>query len=337
MSCPAGLSAGFSPRQQSSVGEPCPPCVCRGFTLVELLLVIAIIGILVALLLPAVQAAREAARRMQCTNNLKQIVMGWHNYWDTHAGNFIGHTHSGGPNYGTTGLQQHTWIPRVWPYMEQEVLADSYSFETPWFQNHLGQLHMAPMQSRVGWYYCPSDRSGAMCTVDANHRARGSYLINFGNDWLWNNVAPTYKRDSFLGAPFILNKFQNISAIRDGLSNTLLLSEGRIVSSDTSRGAWGSFFDPRDATQMFMTLMTPNSSVPDQLFDSGCCWGQPCDGATPDLCFRATGYDQYRAARSYHPGGVNAALCDGSVRFFPDTISAKVWVSLGATHSGATF
>ena len=307
----------------------------RAFTLVELLVVIAIIGILIALLLPAVQAAREAARRMQCTNNLKQMMLGWHNYADNYKGNFLGTTHTNGP--WANGLRQHTWVPRLWPYTEQQALAADYHYGTEWYEDAAGNLHMAPLESQVDWYYCPSNRRGAMCTRDANHRARGNYLINYGNDWLWDgNGAPTYKREQFRGAPFIMNKIQNLSSVVDGLSNTLFMSEGLIVDSDSNAGAWGSFLDPRDTTNMFMTLQTPNSSLPDSIYDSGCCWGDPCDGAIPGLCIRAPGYDQYRAARSRHTGGVNAGLGDGSIHFFSNTISEDNWVALGSSEGGET-
>lgn len=307
----------------------------RGFTLVELLVVIAIIGVLVALLLPAVQQARESARRMQCTNNLKQIMLGFHSYFDVNRETFIGHTHDNPAN--NKGLKQHTWVPRLWPYMEQGVLAERYAFETHWYLDANSALNMAPLAAPVNWYYCPSDRPGAMCTADANHRVRGNYLINFGNDWLWHpDLPPPHKDLSFRGAPFRMNEFERLSGITDGLSNTVFISEGLIVSSDSSKGAWGSFVDPRDATCMFMTIQTPNSSVPDSINNGQCCFGNACDGVPPELCVLATGNDQYRAARSRHPGGVGASLGDGSVRFVTDTVSSEVWIALGSSSGGET-
>jgi len=231
----------------------------------------------------------------------------------------------------------HTWVPRLWSYTEQAALAADYSFNTEWYLNAAGVLYMAPLQAKVDWYYCPSDRKGAMWTADANHRVRGNYLINYGNDWLWDrNSEPTYKRAQFRGAPFIMNKIQNFSTITDGLSNTVFMSEGRVVEGDSNRGAWGSFVDPRDTTNMFMTLQTPNSSTPDSINNGQCCSGAPCEGATPGLCIQATagGYDQYRAARSRHTGGVNAGLGDGSVHFFSNTISEENWVALGSSQGG---
>ncbi|MGL6194077.1 MAG: DUF1559 domain-containing protein [Thermoguttaceae bacterium] len=305
----------------------------KGFTLVELLVVIAIIGILIALLLPAVQAAREAARRMQCSNNFKQMMLGWHNYADNHGGSFLGTTHAGAP--WANGMTGHTWVPRLWPYMEQTALASDYAFGTEWYLNAQGQLYMNPLYGKVDWYWCPSDRKGAMFTNDANTRCRGNYLINYGNDWLWDGDAPpNYKREQFRGAPFIMNKIQSLSSITDGLSNTVFMSEGIVADSDSSPGAWGAFMDPRDTTNMFMTIQTPNSSTPDSLYDSGCCAGDPCHGSIPGLCIRAPGYDQYRAARSRHTGGVNAGKGDGSVHFYSSTINADVWVAIGSSQGG---
>jgi prepilin-type processing-associated H-X9-DG protein len=133
-----------------------------------------------------------------------------------------------------------------------------------------------------------------------------------------------------------MNLVQNFNSITDGLSNTVFMSEGIVADTDTSPGAWGAFLDPRDTTNMFMTLHTPNSLVPDRLYHSGCCAGKPCDGSIPGLCNVATGYDQYRAARSRHPGGVNGGMGDGSVRFFPNTISEEAWIAIGSSQGSET-
>ncbi|MGL4943557.1 MAG: DUF1559 domain-containing protein [Thermoguttaceae bacterium] len=302
---------------------------------------IAIIGVLVALLLPAVQAAREAARRMQCTNNVKQIMLGWHNYFDIASGNFLGVTHEAGGTsqpLGVNGFKSHTWVPRLWSYTEQQALADKYAWNTEWYLDANGALFMEPLAAKVDWYYCPSDRRGAIYAADANIRARGNYLVNYGNDWVWEPTKTSFpfKHDTFRGAPFVMNLIQNISSVTDGLSNTMFVSEGIVTSSDSDFGAWGAFLDPRDATNMYMTLLTPNCSSPDSLFDGTCCGGKVCQGAIAGKCVTAGGNDQYRAARSRHPGGVTVGMGDGSVRFFPNTIASDVWIAVGSTKGNET-
>src|SRR5262245_44336995 len=129
-----------------------------GFTLVELLVVIAIIGVLVALLLPAVQAAREAARRSQCTNNMKQIVLGCHNFHDTYGTvpNIVSYTPVGGG--GTTGGfgAGWGWLPFMLPYVEQKALFDTINFNTNVCCNSLKQVHNAIIPA----FSCPSDPLG---------------------------------------------------------------------------------------------------------------------------------------------------------------------------------
>src|SRR3954463_10324655 len=97
-----------------------------GFTLVELLVVIAIIGVLVALLLPAVQSARESSRRMQCTNNVKQWVLAMHTYADTNG------TLPYGPREAPS-TNRHSWVPLLWPYIEQQNLYTQYSFNVGFY------------------------------------------------------------------------------------------------------------------------------------------------------------------------------------------------------------
>jgi len=130
----------------------------RGFTLVELLVVIAIIGVLVALLLPAVQAAREAARRSQCTNNMKQIVLGCHNFHDTYGTvpSIVSYTPTGGG--GTTGGfgAGWGWLPFMLPYVEQKPLFDSINFNTNVCCKSLAAVHDASISA----FTCPSDPLG---------------------------------------------------------------------------------------------------------------------------------------------------------------------------------
>ena len=126
------------------------------FTLVELLVVIAIIGVLVALLLPAVQAAREAARRSQCSNNLKQIGLGVHNYADAHRVMPAGNYHS---VFGS-------WLVHLLPYVEQQMLHQQYSNEgmagypaTGVRYGHAQNLPVTRTQLKV--YTCTSDTKSA--------------------------------------------------------------------------------------------------------------------------------------------------------------------------------
>ncbi|HPP54107.1 MAG TPA: DUF1559 domain-containing protein, partial [Thermoguttaceae bacterium] len=180
----------FSPGRKYNTFRP----VLHGFTLVELLVVIAIIGILIALLLPAVQAAREAARRMQCTNNLKQIGLAFHNYHSAFNTFPLGYGPMVVP-YGSGQSQppgcgggEWAWPLRLWPYMEQAALAQNI----PWHINYAGHpnpdyRHIAGAQ--IATFQCPSDPGasrpwnddGSCYTADTNWKnGRISYGGNFG-------------------------------------------------------------------------------------------------------------------------------------------------------------
>src|SRR5438309_8362548 len=125
----------------------------QAFTLVELLVVIAIIGVLVALLLPAVQSAREASRRMQCTSQVKQWVLAMHNYHDTNL------VLPYGPREAPT-TNRHSWVPALWPYIEQQALYSQYTFSVGFYlpPNTTAQSTLTgPTGQRVKIYYCASD------------------------------------------------------------------------------------------------------------------------------------------------------------------------------------
>jgi prepilin-type N-terminal cleavage/methylation domain-containing protein/prepilin-type processing-associated H-X9-DG protein len=328
----------------------------RGFTLIELLVVIAIIAVLIALLLPAVQAAREAARRAQCTNNLKQIGLGVMNY-ESAIGCFPP---------GEKGCCWGTWGVFILPFIEQQALYNSWNTSgdnsTAGIANnadgnfrYAGVCNTTVTYTQINSYMCPSDPNAGMA------RSGGiryhNYAVNYGNGDQAQNPAESFPAQSnpniivaFNGAPFtdmgspniditgfaagmISTTPSKIASITDGLSNTLMASELRIVSPPNDlRGYtwWG-------PSASFNTSITPNSTYPDVMGNGGCGstsppLNPPCNNG---LTFTGSGNTEvYLGARGFHPGGVNAAMCDGSVKFFKNTINLVTWMAVGSSKGG---
>jgi prepilin-type N-terminal cleavage/methylation domain-containing protein/prepilin-type processing-associated H-X9-DG protein len=298
----------------------------RGFTLVELLVVITIIGILIALLLPAVQAAREAARRMQCSNNLRQVALAMHNY----------HTTQKSLPVGAWGCCWGTWMTTMLPYIERDNLAQVWKPG----QTYASTSNVTITKYRITLYTCPTDNlvSHSNWSGVTSH----NYGANFGNTgYPANGAGPvSINKVTFAEAPFYMSsnptdqkglysirpKVASFSAISDGLSNTLLVSETVQGIGTDLRGFtwWG------NAT-WFHTYLTPNSPQPDVMeFATYCDSTQnpPCTGPF------TTAMPMTMAARSRHPGGVNATLCDGSTRFVGDQIDGGTWRALGTSKGG---
>ena len=324
-------------------------------------MVITIIGILIALLLPAVQAAREAARRMQCSNNAKQIALALHSY---HAafGQF-----APGDGYYARPLSypdlngagpQWSWVARILDYAEQQNLASTID----WTDN-AGWPGLTKTLELVGRqipaFQCPSDPSAAVrwnesgaCLQGLNPPCGGtmkvsrmSYGGNYGIGKQW--ASPTTSR---VNGVFYPNSNTSIADIRDGTSNTLLISEIVPGGEGMSRGQWsymegpvfmvGDFINSGDYPNS-PTIYTPNSATSDLTR-----WCDSDDGAAgaaaPCLKGSATyggtqtiGLDLH-ASRSVHPDGVTSGLCDGSVRFVSNNITSAVWKALGTPAGGET-
>jgi prepilin-type N-terminal cleavage/methylation domain-containing protein/prepilin-type processing-associated H-X9-DG protein len=321
----------------------------RAFTLVELLVVITIIGILIALLLPAVQAAREAARRMQCSNNLKQAILAAHSFNEA-KGMFPMGVRNRNPAALMGGGPVTSWAISIMPYMEYGNIynllgADLQPPPAPLPPDWSANSDRAA-QTVISALMCPSDPPGcfgALPSAGVNQDwTRSNYTACFSADGTYaepgvpdsgdggancNNQA-SYNPSVTSGkrALFNINVRKTLDDVTDGTSNTVALSEtiqGPDKSQDV-RGTWWGFWGYHHTH-----MVAPNSPLPDRTP----LWRDPAKiPCQPSSCLSTAAI----AARSYHPGGVNVAMADGSGRFIIDGIDQSTWVALGSINGGET-
>ncbi|MDG3005677.1 DUF1559 domain-containing protein [Paludisphaera mucosa] len=324
----------------------------RGFTLIELLVVIAIIAVLIALLLPAVQAAREAARRMQCTNNLKQLGLGVHNY-ESIAGAFPPTCVLRGS--GSTVAMWLGWSVqgRILPLLEQGAMYNAINFD---FSGE-SAVNLTVSTQRVDMFICPSEVDSS--PVPGESGVVGTYGFVMG-DWLvWGGFTGPVNRSAF--GP---NASRRLAEFRDGLSQTLIASEGK-AKQPLLRDCGGlaninrpDSIPPPNAAPMTVAPEYAGGSCQlnrghtewsdGQSHQTGVTTAWPPNFRTPgysasprpdlDLVGQREkkGGPTYSAvtARSYHPGGVEGLFGDGSVRFIRDAVNGETWRALGTIASG---
>ena len=303
----------------------------RAFTLIELLVVIAIIAILIGLLLPAVQAAREAARRMQCINNLKQLGLALHNYQSVHDQFPIGVYRVPATGLNLPSGYKAVFVVGILSFIEQGNLFNSYNMNLLFNTADNATTRLTTIQV----YQCPSDEAQifnqASGTTFVPMDVKGSYGLNWGINNYWNQGAGNGQA----AAPFYMGYGAKIAAITDGTSNTLGMMEMRQAPSPNGNppaiDRRARLWNDDSVNYQISTILAPNSRSP----DFGVCVNDvtqalPCQVDTNS----ADSLTFYMGARSRHPGGVNALFCDGSVRFIKDTVGLPVWQALSTMNGG---
>lgn len=275
----------------------------KGFSLVELLVVVAIVGIVIAITLPAVQAAREAARRSQCANHLRQIGFATHQYHDA-TGALPNATF-----YGTTFLSAFT---AILPYLEEEVKSNGYDVSLP----YRSTVNLRIIKLTVPIYVCPTmNRPRSVPDADSacdEYGALASYAVSTGTENPWigpHNGALIFARSG-------VTRFKSLS---DGLSRTILVGELDYGLTNYNWGACKNHETRWGATR----------------------WGAGYPGvslATTSGRFNSdrliSGFAEFVTFRSDHPGGAQLAMADASLHFVAETIDSAMLDALSTRAGG---
>jgi prepilin-type N-terminal cleavage/methylation domain-containing protein/prepilin-type processing-associated H-X9-DG protein len=307
-----------------------------GFTMIELVVVVAIISVLIALLLPAVQAAREAARRTQCMNNLLQIGIAIENYEATNLVLPPGVIDRSGPIVETPTSYQFGWIARILPYLEQKNVYHNLDFNAGVYT--LNNLTARSVSMYV--LLCPSD----------GNRSGGRASSNFGGGGMSGLPSPSSTAyaacHNDVEAPidvkntgvFFLNSRVRSDDIEDGLGHTIFVGEKRTPGDELGWASGTRATLRNTGTPINQTILDPADLAPFMAALAGlerpANPDDPTPGPAPNSKPVASVLIPVGGFGSYHPQGANFLFGDGSVRALRSTISMRVFQLLGNRADG---
>ena len=288
------------------------------FTLVELLVVIAIIGVLVGMLLPAVQAARESARRTQCSNHLHQMAVATQLFHDANRGFPVG-------RQGDDTFSEHS---QILPYMEEGNLEGQLDFSIPAGQNPARLI-------TVALFLCPSDDGpntiaspgGTYGCAPGTPSYKASYGFVVRDGMHWSNAASYYwvNEDRATRSMFGISSNANFRDVTDGLSNTVAVSETTLDVYDGVTAPWACTHHVGHGVQF---SYSPSTTINNWYC---CTWQTP-----PNTNFRAGRLGEWGSPGSVHTGGMHVLMGDGSVRFISENLDTVTRQRIGFIADGQT-
>jgi prepilin-type N-terminal cleavage/methylation domain-containing protein/prepilin-type processing-associated H-X9-DG protein len=296
------------------------PNAKSGFTLIELLVVIAIIAVLIGLLLPAVQKVREAAARIKCANNLKQIALAVHSYEAAHESLPHNTQQYAAPDWRSWSVQSNrrswSWLARILPHLEQDNLHRQANIPN----NTLGQS-ASLIATPIRPFLCPSDGAGPNPSTDRrNLEGTPVGVTNYkgvsGSNWCWGvyfNAGPTGQCNGLVNGDGLFYREDGkrrlrLSQIQDGLSTTLMVGED--LPSLNAHCSW-----PYANNAVGTCAIPPNTGL-----------------VSP--AYHPNDWRNLYSFRSRHPGGLQFAAADGSVRFVNESIPRPVYRALATIAGG---